>query len=152
MARVLGDTWALDHVVDATDVMSYNFDGSVQPAFHDHEACGGDCVGGTSPSGLPCSGNGATATHACIGGSGATQDEVATLVALFGASSTASDGGTGGGAGGGPQAAGGCDVAPSGGQAAWMLALAALLAVGGKARRGRRASPRVAGSGREPMY
>lgn len=81
--QTLASTWALDHVVDATDVMAFNITATA-PQFHDAEACGGDCSNGMSPFGSTCTGSGATATHVCVGTGTATQDEVQTLLALFG--------------------------------------------------------------------
>jgi uncharacterized protein (TIGR03382 family) len=89
-AQEIAHTWALDHVVDASDPMTYNqFSGLRQ--FKDHQQCGSDCQGGQSPFGLACSGNGGNATHICTGTGTATQDEVAMITALFGSSSSVPD-------------------------------------------------------------
>jgi len=47
--QALAQTWALDHVVDPSDVMTYN-DFTGLRTFHDGEACGSDCVNDLSPS------------------------------------------------------------------------------------------------------
>jgi uncharacterized protein (TIGR03382 family) len=84
-AQEIAHTWALDHVVDATDPMTYNLY-SGQRMFKDAQKCGSDCWYGQSPFGLTCSGNNdRTSTHTCMNG-GATQDEVQTILALFGSS------------------------------------------------------------------
>jgi hypothetical protein len=94
-AEELANTWALDHVVDATDVMAFSI-ATPARAFHDGEACGGDCSGGLSPFGSACTGTGGNATHVCIGTNTATQDEVKTILSLFGAAPVpTADGGTG---------------------------------------------------------
>lgn len=95
----LGGALAIDHVVDANDVMSFNEnDGGIR-AFHDNEACGSDCSGGFSPFGLTCSTGDdvATQTHTCESTNAATQNEVQILLGLFGAApdaGTSSDAGT----------------------------------------------------------
>jgi hypothetical protein len=68
--------------------MTYNsFNGIRQ--YKDGQKCGSDCQGGQSPFGLTCSSsNDMTATHTCMLGA-ATQDEVATILTLFGPSSSA---------------------------------------------------------------
>jgi uncharacterized protein (TIGR03382 family) len=84
-AQEIAHTWALDHVVDATDPMTYNnFSGIRQ--YKDGQKCGSDCQGGQSPFGLTCSGSGGQATHACAMNNAATQDEVSTILTLFGSS------------------------------------------------------------------
>jgi MYXO-CTERM domain-containing protein len=84
-AQEIAHTWALDHVVDATDPMTYNLY-SGQRMYKDGQKCGSDCYGGQSPFGLQCSGsNDSTATHTCMNGS-STQDEIQTILALFGSS------------------------------------------------------------------
>jgi len=86
-AQEIAHTWALDHVVDASDPMTYNsFSGIRQ--YKDGQKCGSDCQGGQSPFGLQCSaGSDQTATHTCMLGA-STQNEVQTITALFGPSST----------------------------------------------------------------
>ena len=84
-AQEIAHTWALDHVVDAQDPLTYNnFNGMRQ--YHDGEKCGSDCQGGQSPFGLSCTGSGGQATHLCSGNNQATQDEVSTMLTLFGPS------------------------------------------------------------------
>ncbi|HEX7703163.1 MAG TPA: Ig-like domain-containing protein, partial [Kofleriaceae bacterium] len=83
-AQEIAHTWALDHVVDATDPMTYNnYSGMRQ--YKDNQACGSDCQGGQSPFGQTCTGSGGNATHVCALG-GATQNEVSIITALFGTS------------------------------------------------------------------
>ena len=106
--QALASTWALDHVVDPSDVMTYN-DFTGLRTFHDGEACGSDCQNDLSPLGSNCEGSGGTATHVCFGTGAATQDEVKTILALFGAAGTSGAGGGSGGTvgvGGSPGASG----------------------------------------------
>ena len=85
-AQEIAHAWNLDHVVDASDPMTYNNYTGIRQ-YHDNETCGSDCVSGRSPFGLTCSGsNDTTATHACMGTGTATQNEVQVITALFGAS------------------------------------------------------------------
>ncbi|MGE5182625.1 MAG: Ig-like domain-containing protein [Acidobacteriota bacterium] len=84
-AQEIAHTWALDHVVDASDPMTYNPYSGMRE-YHDGEKCGSDCQGGQSPFGLTCSGTGGQATHTCTGTGTATQDEVSTMFTLFGSS------------------------------------------------------------------
>lgn len=86
IAQEIAHTWALDHVVDASDPMTYNNYNGIRQ-YKDGQVCGSDCQGGQSPFGLTCSGsNDQTATHTCTGTGTATQDEVTTITALFGSS------------------------------------------------------------------
>ena len=84
-AQEIAHSWALDHVVDATDPLSYNsYDGIRQ--FKDSQHCGSDCQNGQSPLNLTCSGSDdTTSTHTCMAG-GATQNEVQVITSLFGLS------------------------------------------------------------------
>ncbi len=84
VAQEIAHTWALDHVVDASDPMTYNQYSGIRQ-YHDNETCGSDCFNGTSPFGLTCTGSGGQATHTCALG-GATQNEVQVILALFGSS------------------------------------------------------------------
>jgi len=84
-AQEIAHTWSLDHVVDKTDPLTYNSYSGMR-IYHDAEKCGSDCQGGKSPFGLTCSGTGGQATHTCSGNGKATQDEVKTILALFGPS------------------------------------------------------------------
>ena len=115
-AQAIALSWTLDHVVDASDVMTFNsYTGP--PSFHDGEACGSDCIGGRSPFGLQCTGtNGATSTHTCFGSGRATQNEVQTLLALFGPAPTPPDGGADGGQSDGGVEGGQSDGGVEGGQ------------------------------------
>lgn len=78
-AQEIAHTWTLDHVTDASDPMTY-FDYSGMRQFKDNVQCGSDCVNGTSPFGLTCSGN----AHTCMSTGTATQNEVQILTKLFG--------------------------------------------------------------------
>lgn len=85
-AQEIAHTWALDHVVDASDPMTYNSYNGIRQ-YKDNQKCGSDCQGGQSPFGLTCTGaDDTTSTHTCMLG-GATQNEVQTILALFGPSS-----------------------------------------------------------------
>ena len=131
--QALAQTWALDHVVDPSDVMTYN-DFTGLRTFHDGEACGSDCVNDLSPYGSTCDGSGGSATHVCFGTGTATQDEVKTILALFGAAGASGAAG-GSGAAGANGAAGESGAAGAGG---------AVGGTGGTAGAG--GSPGVAGS------
>ena len=79
-AQEIAHTWTLDHVTDASDPMTYKqFSGTRQ--FKDAVKCGSDCVGGSSPFGLPCN---AAGEHTCMSTGTATQNDVQILTALFG--------------------------------------------------------------------
>ena len=78
-AQEVAHSWALDHVTDASDPMTYN-PYSGRRHFKDGVFCGSDCQGGQSPFGLTCSGD----RHTCMSTGTATQDDVAMLLALFG--------------------------------------------------------------------
>ncbi len=83
-AQEIAHTWALDHVVDASDPMTYNnYNGLRQ--YKDNQKCGSDCQGGQSPFGQACTGSGGNATHICALGQ-ATQNEVTLITSLFGSS------------------------------------------------------------------
>jgi MYXO-CTERM domain-containing protein len=56
VAQEIAHTWSLDHVTDASDPMTY-FSYSGRRQFKDGVACGSDCVSGSSPFGLTCTGN-----------------------------------------------------------------------------------------------
>lgn len=116
--QAIAGSWALDHVVDASDVMSYNAYSGVR-TFHDAEACGSDCSNGQSPFGSACTGSGGTATHVCTSTGTSTQDEVQTLLALFGpASDNGQAGADSGGQAGESAAAGESGNGGSGGTSA----------------------------------
>lgn len=79
VAQEIAHTWTLDHVTDASDPMTYfNYSGRRQ--FKDGVQCGSDCVNGSSPLGLQCSGN----AHVCMSTGTNTQDDVQILLDLFG--------------------------------------------------------------------
>jgi len=87
-AQEIAHTWALDHVVDASDPLTYNsymVNGVIAVRqFKNTQKCGSDCQGGQSPFGLTCTGSGGQASHACAVNNAATQDEVSMITALFG--------------------------------------------------------------------
>jgi MYXO-CTERM domain-containing protein len=84
-AQEIAHTWALDHVVDPSDPMTYNQYQGMR-LYKDNQKCGSDCQGGQAPFfGLTCSGSGGNATHTCALGQ-STQNEVSVIKALFGAS------------------------------------------------------------------
>lgn len=79
-AQEIAHSWALDHVTDKTDPMTYaSYTGMRQ--FKDNVTCGSDCVNGKSPFGLTCTTGGA---HTCMSTGTATQNDVETLLKLFG--------------------------------------------------------------------
>jgi hypothetical protein len=82
-AQELAHSWGLDHVTDPTDPLTYaqSFTGIRQ--FKDGVKCGSDCVGGVSaqPFSIPCNTAG---EHTCVSTGTATQNDVQTLIALFG--------------------------------------------------------------------
>ena len=82
-AQEIAHTWGLDHATDKTDPMTYNTYNGMR-TFKDGAQCGSDCQSGTSPQpfNLTCSGQ----VHTCISTNKATQDEIKTLLALFGPS------------------------------------------------------------------
>jgi MYXO-CTERM domain-containing protein len=84
-AQEIAHTWALDHVVDKTDPMTYNSYVGMR-LYKDNQKCGSDCQGGQSPFGLTCTGSGGNATHLCSGNNQATQNEVSLITQLFGGS------------------------------------------------------------------
>src|SRR5262249_44320874 len=88
----LAHTWSLDHVVDASDPMTYaSFTGMRQ--YKDGVMCGSDCDS-TCPDGttfcntfgIKCSGSHTTGTHMCMSTGTATQNDVQTILNLFGPS------------------------------------------------------------------
>lgn len=79
-AQEIAHSWGLDHVVDKTDPLTYN-DYSGMRQFKDNMTCGSDCVNGKSPFGLTCTSAGA---HTCMSTGTATQNDVQTLLKLFG--------------------------------------------------------------------
>jgi hypothetical protein len=88
-AQEIAHTWTLDHVVDASDPMTY-FSFSGMRLFKDNVRCGSDCVGGQSPFGLACTtgsgcpSNQAACLHTCMSTGAATQNDVQILKSLFG--------------------------------------------------------------------
>ncbi len=82
-AQEIAHSWALDHVVDKTDPLTYTpYDGIRQ--YKDAQKCGSDCQNGRSPLGATCTGaNDQVSTHTCMLGT-ATQNEVQAITTLFG--------------------------------------------------------------------
>ena len=95
-AQEIAHAWSLDHVVDASDPMTYNPYGPIR-LYHDNEVCGSDCVmvggvcqGPFGPTYETCSGTcDGQATHTCMSTGQASQNEVTTITNLFGASGAA---------------------------------------------------------------
>ena len=82
-AQEIAHTWALDHVVDNTDPLTYNSYNGIRQ-YKDNQKCGSDCQSGQSPLGLTCTGaNDQQSTHTCMMGQ-ATQNEVQLITSLFG--------------------------------------------------------------------
>jgi hypothetical protein len=84
-AQELAHTWTLDHVIDASDPMTYNPYSGMR-TFKDGQTCGSDCVQGKAPSGETCVST-ATCTscaHTCMSTGTMQQDNVKILLALFG--------------------------------------------------------------------
>lgn len=98
-AQEIAHAWSLDHVVDASDPMTYNTYSSMRQ-YHDNEVCGSDCVdvdgvcqGPFGAQFETCSGTcgqtgSSQATHTCMSTGTASQNEISTITALFGASGT----------------------------------------------------------------
>lgn len=82
-AQEIAHTWGLDHSTDKTDPMTYLTYAGMR-TFKDGVTCGSDCVNGVSPQpfNLTCTGQ----AHTCISTNKPTQDEIKTLLALFGPS------------------------------------------------------------------
>ena len=87
-AQEVAHSFALDHVVDASDPLTYNPYSGRRRFKNAQVQCGSDCQGGQSPFGDPCTGlNGQSHVCACPNGSTIltnTQNSVATISALFG--------------------------------------------------------------------
>jgi uncharacterized protein (TIGR03382 family) len=81
-AQEIAHAWSLDHTTPSTDPMTYNQYPSNPSSLHyqDNAPCGSDCQGGQSPFGLQCSGQ----NHTCMSSGQSTQDEVQTILGLFG--------------------------------------------------------------------
>ena len=89
-AQEVAHAWTLDHATPANDPMTYN-PYTTPLHYRDASPCGSDCFpcGGSATCtafGVPCTGSGGTATHVCTENGQATQDEVQTILTLFGAS------------------------------------------------------------------
>ncbi|MGE0869124.1 MAG: Ig-like domain-containing protein [Kofleriaceae bacterium] len=83
-AQEVAHSFALDHVVDASDPLTY-FPYSGRRYFKDAEVkCGSDCYNGTSPTGQECTGINQQ-VHPCACTGSPTQNSVQTITNLFGA-------------------------------------------------------------------
>jgi MYXO-CTERM domain-containing protein len=88
-AQEIAHSFALDHVIDPSDPLTY-YPYSGRRHFKDAQVqCGSDCQGGVSPFGDPCSGlNQQSHVCSCPNSSGTilqnTQNSVATITRLFG--------------------------------------------------------------------
>ena len=79
-AQEIAHSFRLDHVIDASDPMTY-FSYTGRRYFKNSgQQCGSDCVNGEGPFGQPCSGQ----SHACSCTGQQTQNEIATMQGLFG--------------------------------------------------------------------
>ena len=82
-AQEIAHSFALDHVTDPSDPLTYN-PYSGRRRFKDAQVqCGSDCQGGQSPSGLACTGLNGQA-HVCSCTNQNTQNSVQTIKGLFG--------------------------------------------------------------------
>ncbi len=83
-AQEVAHSWRLDHVTDASDPMTY-FSYAGRRRFKNAQVnCGSDCVNGTSPSGISCTGTNQQ-TRACGCTGSPTQNSFARIQSLFGA-------------------------------------------------------------------
>jgi hypothetical protein len=84
-AQELAHTWTLDHVLDASDPMTYNPYSGMR-TFKDGQTCGSDCVQGEAPSGEACVSTASctACAHTCMSTGTLMQDNVKILLALFG--------------------------------------------------------------------
>lgn len=83
-AQEIAHTWTLDHSTDAADPMTYYSYTSRKYFQNSAQQCGSDCVNGTSPFNLTCSGTN-NQSHNCTCTSQATQNTYQTILGLFGA-------------------------------------------------------------------
>lgn len=86
VAQEIAHSWALDHVIDATDPMTYYGQNVVaQRRYKNAELqCGSDCVSGTGPNNETCTGANKQ-NHACSCTGANTQNDFETITNLFGA-------------------------------------------------------------------
>lgn len=84
-AQEIAHTWALDHVTDPNDPMTYYGQGSTvwKKYGNMNSPCGSDCVSGQGPMGETCSGPN-NQSHACSCTGQATQNDYQAVAALFG--------------------------------------------------------------------
>jgi len=80
-AQEISHAWTLDHVVINSDPMTYKLFVGRRYFAQGGVQCGSDCVNGKGPFGQTCTGQ----NHACACTGQQTQNEIATLDALFGA-------------------------------------------------------------------
>ncbi len=90
-AQEIAHAWNLDHATEANDPMTYNNYTSSNFGYKDNSPCGSDCLyncpsgtGACNAFGVTCSGSGLAGTHVCMDTGNATQDEVQTIIKLFG--------------------------------------------------------------------
>jgi uncharacterized protein (TIGR03382 family) len=82
-AQEIAHSWALDHVTDASDPMTY-YAYANRRHFKDADVtCGSDCSGGYGPNGETCTGT-TKQVRECSCNTGPTQNSVAMLRELFG--------------------------------------------------------------------
>ena len=82
-AQEVAHSWALDHVTDASDPMTY-YSYANRRHFKDADVtCGSDCSDGLGPNGETCTGTGRQ-TRECACGAGPTQNSVQMIKELFG--------------------------------------------------------------------
>lgn len=82
-AQEIAHSWALDHVTDPSDPMTY-YAYANRRHFKDADVtCGSDCSNGYGPTGEACTGT-AKQTRECSCGTGPTQNSVEMLRSLFG--------------------------------------------------------------------
>jgi len=84
VAQELAHAFRLDHVIDASDPMTYNTYAERRQFVDAQVQCGSDCVNGKSPFELTCTGPNLQ-NHTCSCTGQQTQNSVKLLVGLFGA-------------------------------------------------------------------
>jgi hypothetical protein len=84
--------WTLDHATAASDPMTYNTY-TTPLSYRNGAPCGSDCLYGNNNNqnafGVQCVGTGTNGTHVCMESGAATQDEVTTIMNLFGPAGSA---------------------------------------------------------------
>ena len=84
-AQEIAHSWALDHVTDPSDPMTYYGQNDPTPKHYKNaqDQCGSDCVGGQGPFGQSCTGANSQ-SHACSCTNQQTQNSFTTIQGLFG--------------------------------------------------------------------